>query len=361
MAGIYLHVPFCRAKCAYCDFFSIANPRYLEKWADAVATEFANRIHELSGCNISTLYFGGGTPSMLPDPIFANLSQLLYTHEIVEFTVEANPEDITKEKVSFWKSRGVNRISIGIQSLVDCELESINRRHSAQDAINAIDMIHQSGIENISCDLIYGLPRQSLNSWEYSVGKILEQHPTHLSAYCLSYEEGTLLTRRLIEGKIHETADDVIEAMYNSLCSMTATNGFEHYEISNFALAGYRSRHNSAYWTLEPYLGLGPGAHSLDNIGTRRINLPDIKKYISDYKSICLIEAESPQDKLNDLIMIKLRTSEGIKISECTNEILSQASKHLRYGNLESDGTNLYIPENRWLMADAVIRDLFVE
>lgn len=364
MAGIYLHVPFCHAKCAYCDFYSIARTGLVADYATAVIHEYATRKGELADEPVTTLYFGGGTPSILPQDIFEDLSKALLCDTVEEFTIEVNPEDVSKGNIAFWKNAGVNRISIGVQSLVDNELKAVNRRHTASDALSAIQSIRNEGIHNISADLIYGLPGQHLASWEYSVDSLLDSGISHLSAYCLSYEPGTLLTRRRDKGDITEASDDTIAAMYEYLCKAASQKGFTHYEISNFALPDKESRHNSSYWHGVPYLGLGPGAHSLSADSVRRYNPSDIKKYIQQTGIVAEVDDETETDSINDKIMVGLRTQSGIDLSTIPEPyhpgILKESRRWLEAGHILLENHTLRIPESSWLLSDAIIRDLFV-
>ncbi len=362
MAGIYVHVPFCHAKCAYCDFYSIADRRRTEAYVEAVGKEYKARQSELGDYSVDTLYFGGGTPSILRDEEFGRLTAFFPKTE--ETTMEVNPEDVSVPRAAIWGRLGVNRISMGVQSLVDAELRSVGRRHSAEDALRAIGAIRNGGIGNISCDLIYGLPGQTADSWEYSLRRLLDTGIGHLSAYSLTFEEGTLLTRKRDQGMIKEAPEELTEEMYVSLCRIAKEYGFEHYEISNFALPGLCSRHNSSYWTGSPYLGLGPGAHSLDKDGIRRFVPPSVKDYIKDPESAATIDEETAADRVNDKIMVSLRTAKGLNLDDFHAQdrrlILKNCEEHLRLGNLQQLGTYLYIPESRWLISDMIIGDLFI-
>ena len=365
MAGIYLHVPFCRSKCAYCDFYSVARPELAGAYAAAVGREFAARRGELGCAPVTTLYFGGGTPSQLPPDIFCDLASLLHTPEVEEFTAEANPDDITPELLGRWVDAGVNRVSLGVQSLQDAELRAVNRRHDAAGALRAIDTIHRAGITDVSADLIYGLPGQTRDSFADSLRRLVDSGITHLSAYCLSYEEGTLLWRRREQGLVDEMSDDDIADIYGDLCRMASEAGFEHYEISNFARRGRRARHNSAYWRGIPYLGLGPGAHSLDVDGLRRYNRPDLRSYISAPASVLTPDPVDREEHVNELILTGVRTAEGVSLADIPApyraEVLAAADAHLRRGTLtRSADDRLVIPEARWLLSDAIIRDLLI-
>lgn len=363
---IYVHIPFCHCKCAYCDFYSTPDTRRMEAVVERIVEEYSLRADELGGGPSRTLYFGGGTPSILPPELFKRLAERLYRPgETEEFTIEVNPEDVTAEAVAYWRECGVNRVSMGIQSLRDAELRAVGRRHSAAEAIAAIHTLRDGGIDNLSCDLIYGLPEQSAETWRESVEGLLEERPEHISAYCLSYEEGTVLTRRLEQGRIEAASDELIEEMYSYLCARLREEGYEHYEISNFALPGRRSRHNSAYWTGVAYLGLGPGAHSLDFRGVRRFNPPDVRKYTdpSGPFPVAVVDEEDDTDRLNDKIITALRTAEGLQLEgalsgpEC-EELMERASGFIRRGELIAKDGRLSIPEESWLRSDAILRKL---
>lgn len=364
MAGIYVHVPFCTAKCAYCDFYSVARRDMTDRYVEAVGIELSARRHEIGDGRVETLYFGGGTPSLLSPDQFALLSSYFDKDGIEEFTIEVNPDDVTPEKIDAWLQSGVNRISIGVQSLDDDELRSVGRRHNARQALDAIALIRSKGIDNISGDLIYGLPGQTLDSFRRSLEGLINAGITHLSAYSLSYEEGTLLWRRLQEGRVTPADEELTLAMYAALCEQACLAGFEHYEISNFALPGYRSRHNSSYWRNVPYLGLGPGAHSLDCNGTRRYVPSDIKAYLSNPGRAAVIDNENDTDRANDRIMVSLRTIEGLDLSHFTSaqqrEIMRAAKPWLENGDLVATDKGYAVSEGSWLVSDAIIRDLLL-
>ncbi len=361
MAGIYVHVPFCHSKCAYCDFYSVARPEMAEAYVDAVIHEFRLRRRELGDGAVRTLYFGGGTPSILEADLFSRLAGELRRAEVEEFTIEVNPEDVVPAKVDAWLRAGVNRVSMGIQSLEDTELRAINRRHSAARALEAVELLKEKSIANISLDLIYGLPGQTADSFRRSLEGCISAGATHISAYILSYEPGTLLTRRLERGDIAQAPEELIKEMYGILCTETATAGFRHYEISNFARPGFESRHNSSYWDLTPYLGLGPAAHSLGADGIRRFHEPDIRAYLAAPESV-VAERETEEERLDDLIMISLRRAAGLDLemipSARLDTLLKAAAPFLESGELIRDGRFLRVPERHWLTTDAIVRDL---
>lgn len=364
MAGIYVHVPFCRAKCAYCDFYSQARLSMADEYVSSVISEYSSRRTELENHEVCTIYFGGGTPSALTD-IQLKAIQTALPESASEVTIEVNPEDVTQARARNWLEMGFNRVSMGIQSLIDSELKAVKRRHSAGDALIAIRNLRNAGFENISCDLIYGLPGQTVETFEKSLVTLLSGGIEHLSAYILSYEPGTLLERQLRDGRVLRCDDDDILKMYSVLCSVTEQCGMDHYEISNFARPGYRSSHNSSYWDGTPYLGLGPGAHSLTAGGMRKYNLPDLKTYCADFSKTLRQEEETEVEKLNDMIMIRLRCKEGIDLTqmsaENTTQLLNRARKLVPDNSIKIENDRIYIPEESWLMADSVIRDLFFD
>ncbi len=279
-----------------------------------------------------------------------------------EFTIEANPEDINPRRLDCWRALGIDRVSMGVQSLNDTELKAVGRRHSAAMALDAINMIQQAGFDKISCDLIYGLPTQTVESWRDSLSRLLDTGISHLSAYSLSYEEGTLLYARMISGRVTPADDDTVARMYESLIGMAADRGFRHYEISNFAMPGFEAIHNSSYWNSTPYLGLGPSAHSFDG-SVRRVNPASVKKYLQQIPSF-EIESESTADRLNDIIITALRTDTGLDLAALPagfrNEVERSARKWLNRSMLVYQNNRIVIPERYWLMADAIMRDLII-
>lgn len=361
MAGIYIHVPFCRAKCAYCDFYSVAIRSKVEQYVAAAVEELALRRHELAPHPVTTVYIGGGTPSYLDADSLTRLVSALNLADVEEFTIEVNPEDVNAAAASLWRRLGINRVSMGVQSLVDEELKQIRRRHSANDAIEAISILGQAGFSNISCDLIYGLPGQTPSTFEQSLNRLLDTNVTHLSAYLLSYEPGTLLTRRLQKGEIAEMEFDNVMECYRKLCSLTREAGFEHYEISNFALRGRESRHNSNYWNLTPYLGIGPAAHSLRADGTRVFHNANLNEWLKSPAHV-EIDDENRDNFLNDLILISLRTARGLTAQHFSDAewqpLLKAAQPFIVSHQLLYDNGCLRIPESEWLQSDAIMREL---
>lgn len=363
MAGIYVHIPYCHSKCAYCDFYSMPNLRTLPRFPAAVTREWELRRGECPG-PFGTIYLGGGTPSLLPPQALAAIFAALPVADAKEVTIEVNPEDVTPEAVAAWRALGVNRCSMGVQSLCDSELALIGRRHSAADAVRAFRTLRDGGIENISIDLIYGLPAQTLNSWIATLDKAMELRPAHLSAYILSYEPRTRLEAMRRSGKVHPASDELILEMYDHLCREMRRQGYEHYEISNFALPGLHSAHNSSYWDGTPYIGLGPGAHSFDG-AIRRINPGDLSSYLAKLEQgmvACKLDEETDDNRFNDMLITALRTAVGLDLAQVPTQRLAQlrrdAAPHLKAGALCEEGGHWIIPERHWPLADSILADL---
>ena len=364
MAGLYIHVPFCHAKCYYCDFYSL--PRIHEfgnRYVDAVIREWELRKNEID--DIKTIYLGGGTPSILSGRQFGLISEcLLSENSVREFTIEINPEDVTSEKIDIWKSCGVNRVSMGIQSLEDNELRNIGRRHNAQQAEKAVDLLMAS-FDNVSVDVIMALPGQTLTSFRNTLNKIVSKKPQHISAYILSYEKGTKLSILRDQGAVKPVDDESAAAMYTLACNYLRDAGYQHYEISNFAITGFKAIHNSAYWQNEPYLGLGPGAHSFDG-DLRRINPSNINgwlKHIENNQVAYSIEQETEIERANDYIMVRLRTQSGLNLSHLNERLRRQVKANIALlpkGRVLFDGENVRIPEEQWLLSDDTISRIFI-
>jgi len=320
MGSIYVHIPFCKKRCTYCNFYSTVNHYDIDSYVDALCLEAAGRTTFMHTHDIETLYFGGGTPSLLTaehvNKIYVTLLSHYNLSGLKEFTIECNPDDVTSEFISNLKTTPVNRISIGIQSFDDDVLKFINRRHTAAAAIKAVKNLQHAGYGNISIDLIYGIPHQSQESWRKSVQTAIELGVQHISAYNLSFEEGT----RMYSHRGSAPDDDACLSMYEHLCTELQMAGFEHYEISNFALTGCRSRHNSVYWNGGEYLGLGAGAHSYN--GDVRCWNGEISEIEGKLQWGGEQEILTEQDRYNDLIVTALRTSEGICIEAVNKKYL---------------------------------------
>lgn len=344
-----------------------------EQYIDALCTELDMRIDELHNEPIGTLYIGGGTPSQLSaeslHKLFSHLNSYIDWKQCHEVTIECNPDDLTPQYVAMLRTLPINRISMGVQSFHDNDLQFLRRRHSAQAACDAIARCKEAGFDNISIDLIYGLPHQSLHDWAHNVDTALAQEVQHLSAYALIYEEGTALMALREQGKVAECDEELSLAMFKLLIDRLKTAGYQHYEISNFALDGYKAQHNSAYWNDTPYLGLGAAAHSYDGT-TRRYNPAHTRTYIHAIErgECCYTEETlSPTDRYNDMLLTRLRTSEGIDLQQAStlfdttyiDYMHRMAAPHIACGNMESRDTHLRIAPQGIFISDSIISDLF--
>lgn len=370
---LYIHIPFCRSKCLYCDFYSRVRVEVpWERWLTALEAEAVGRRGELSAPP-ATIYVGGGTPSLMPAEIAVRLCEgmrRIFGASPREVTIELNPDDVTPEYAGALMRAGYNRFSMGVQSFHDNSLRLMGRRHTAAQAVRAFEVLRSAG--NVSLDLIFGLPGQTFEQWRADVAQTIALRPQHVSCYSLMLEEDTPLTRLVDSGRIDVPADDVSEAMYRHLCDALAAAGYRHYEISNFALPGYESAHNSAYWRSHPYLGLGAGAHSYDGASRRSCNPPDIEGYMRRYADgtgTYAPEQEmlTPQQLRHEYVMTRLRTARGISLrryaalfgEEAAEALAATVAAMLRDGRLAAtaDG-RVRIPEDRWLAADPIIVDL---
>lgn len=370
MAGLYIHIPFCHSKCSYCDFYSGLRPADSAGYIDALIAELSLRRSEISE-PFTTIYIGGGTPSVLPVAELQRLAGAIAGNvdvsRIEEFTIEMNPEDVTADLLSACRDMGINRISMGVQSFDDNMLRAINRRHDARRALAAIELLGSQGW-NYSTDLMFGLPGQTLHDWQHDVDRLMDIKPPHMSAYLLSYEPGTRLYAMLQTGKVSEASEQLASEMQCYVTESARANGYLHYEISNYAQPGHRSRHNSSYWNMTPYLGLGASAHSYDG-RLRRINPPDIKMYMASLtrgESAAQTEDETNDEIFNDYIITGLRTASGLSLetlrrlfpASFLSALLSDAAPLIAAGLLTLTPTTLSIPEQHWLKSDAIMRDL---
>jgi len=372
MAGIYVHIPFCHSKCHYCNFFSLATTKYREEMQMAILQEIKLKHKQLPVKQVQSIYFGGGTPSLFPASFyhrfFAELKKYFRIADEAEITIEANPEDITNQYLEALP-REINRISIGVQSFLDKELKLLGRKHSASTALNAIKLINASHINNLSIDFIYGIPGSTEDemrqNWECLNGFDIQ----HLSAYALTIESGTALDYLRRKERFRSATDEHYEMDYHLMRKYAKHYGFEHYEISNFAKKGFQARHNSAYWSGEPYLGLGPSAHSFTG-KIRSWNISAVKSYID---AIAIGQAKTEQeelssnDRFNELIMTGLRTAKGVSISNLeyiagkrqVEKMLSEAQTSFEAGHLQIDKGFLFIPAAHWFLCDHITSGLF--
>ena len=379
MAGIYIHIPFCKSRCIYCGFYSTTSLELRQRYVEAICREMEIR-NERSEI-IDTVYLGGGTPSQLT---IEQLRQLfIYINKVYpltpnispltpEITIEVNPDDVTIEFAVALKQLPINRVSMGIQTFNDQRLQFLHRRHTAQQAITAVDTLRQAGFQNISIDLMYGFPGETLSDWEADIDAALALNVEHLSAYCLMIEEGTPL-RQWITNNGQWIMDEELErTMYEMLIDKLTAAGYEHYEISNFARKGFRSRHNSSYWNGTPYIGLGAAAHSYDG-RSRSWNVADINAYIKGIeqgKRIFEEELLDDDTRYNDTITVALRTKEGIDLSLLSKKYqdycMKNARRYLNDGLLElsavgdSQSPTLHLTRRGLFVSDMVMSDLMM-
>lgn len=338
----------------------------MDAYLDALLREIQS---SQQGLPIRSIYLGGGTPSQLGIDRLTQLLQYVMNHYAVnpeaEITVEVNPDDVTPDFISALLIEGVNRISMGVQSFVDVELAAISRRHTAQQADKAVLCCVENGIRNVSIDLIYGLPGQTLASFRESVDHALSLPIRHLSSYALSIEPGTPLYNRRQKGEVVEISDEQSWQMYECLRSKCREAGFHHYEISNFALPGYEALHNSSYWAGIPYLGLGPGAHGYDGESVRRVNTPDLVTYVSAPAVSYTEEHLSEDERYDELVFTRLRTSAGLRLDEVPIDrrdyLLAMADKHIKEGRLSLMDNRLCLTEKGLFVSDDIFSDLMAE
>ena len=376
MAGIYIHVPFCESRCAYCDFYSTTLLRHRSAYVDTVCRELKLRLGELQGAPIETIYFGGGTPSTLRIEELSSILTSLrnfqlstFNFQLAEITLEANPDDLTEEYVQGLRTLPFNRVSIGIQSFHDRTLQLVGRRHTAQEAIEAVHRCQRMGLTNISIDLMYGLPGETLNDWAYSLDQAIALGVPHISAYHLTYEEGTRLWRMKEQGIVSPIDEEHSIRAFELLREKLLAAGYEHYEISNFALPGYHSRHNSSYWQGIPYIGIGPGAHSYDGTD-RRWNLSNLADYIATPPGEDVpheVEHLSTEERYDERIITELRTARGIDLTGLLADFgeryhahcLRCATPYIHRGQLIHTADNhLRLTPESIFISDAVMRDL---
>ena len=372
MAGIYIHIPFCKQRCRYCAFYSSTLYKIKEEYVKALCRELQERRHYIGNETVETIYLGGGTPSTLTIGQLRTICDTVYSTYPVssspEVTIECNPDDLTPEFLEQLRRLPFNRISMGVQSFNDEQLKRLGRRHSAEGARKAVRNARAAGYGNISIDLMFALPGSTADEWLYDLKSAIELKPDHLSAYNLMYEEGTPLHRDLCSGKITELSEEENVEQFGMLIDSMKAAGYRHYEISNFALPGKESRHNSSYWNDTPYIGCGAAAHSYNGT-SREWNIADIKAYIEGMESgkrIFEVEHLTEEERYNDTILTRLRTADGIpltwikeKFNERLNAYLLRATeKEIALGNLKEENGQLSLTEKGVFISDAVIREL---
>jgi len=375
MAGVYIHIPFCKSFCSYCDFYSITDNSEKEALVQSVIRESSLRSGYLEGEKVETIYFGGGTPSLLAPAQIQTIISAIRSDFVVaessEITIEVNPDDVYEGFFREVASAGVNRISLGVQSWNNRRLKYLGRRHTAEQSSEVLEMAFKEGLVNVSADLIYGIPGMTTADLKSELLRTFEFPITHLSAYHLTIEDGTRLGKMKKEGRLIETDEDTSNAMFILLGAMCGEKGFIHYEISNFAKEGYISKHNSAYWKQVPYIGLGPSAHSFNRV-SRQWNVADVKKYI---RSIAAGRVPCEREELerltvfNEYIMTSLRTMWGIDLGyvenffdkELHDYLVNLSGKYIRYGLMRREKNTLVLTDQGKMISDNIIAELLME
>ena len=372
MAGIYIHIPFCKRRCIYCDFFSTTQSDQKSTYVRALCEELRIRKDYLQKEDIETIYLGGGTPSQLSqkelESIFTTIYNIYKVKEDAEITLEANPDDLTPEYVTMLCQLPINRISMGIQTFQENTLKLLHRRHTAQQAVEAFYRCREAGFQNISIDLMYGLPGETLETWIHDLKQAIDLHPEHISAYHLIYEEGTVLWKLREECQVKEADEDLSVSLFSTLIDMLTQAGYQHYEISNFCLPGLHSQHNSSYWTGKNYLGCGPSAHSYNGF-SRQWNVTSLDKYmtgISSGQPDFELEELDLYTRYNDFVITSIRTCWGMPLSRLQTEYgeelyhycLRMAKPHLEQGLLELQDEVLKLTSKGIFVSDGIMSDL---
>lgn len=376
MSGIYIHIPFCKQACSYCDFHFSTTQNLRPQLVKAITVELQNKVHLIDG-PIASIYFGGGTPSILDkeelDLILNKCRSEFCIDEHAEITLEINPDDVNEDKFIHWKKAGINRLSIGTQSFHEEELKFMNRAHNSNEAIESIQLAQKHGFDNISIDLIYGVPNSSIASWKENLEQCIQLGVQHISAYCLTVENKTALKHWIENNKVELPKDELSSAQFDLLVETLENNGFEHYEISNFSITGKRSKHNTSYWQGKQYLGIGPSAHSFIKDGKKHYrswNIANNPKYIEAIENnaeYSEIEELSSKDQFNEYVLTRLRTKEGMLKEDLAlllpkehhNSFQLEVENYIRRGILLENERQLHLSQKGKFIADKVISDLF--
>ena len=372
MAGIYIHIPFCKRRCIYCDFFSTTQSEKKSAYVRALCRELEMRWDYVEGEEIETIYLGGGTPSQLTEEelkaIFSSIYHIYKVKEDAEITLEANPDDLTPEYVAMLHQLPINRISMGIQTFQEETLKLLHRRHTAVQAIEAFRRCREAGFRNISIDLMYGLPGETLETWMQDLRQTIDLRPEHISAYHLIYEEDTALWRLREQHCVEEADEELSVSLFTTLIDRLTEAGYQHYEISNFSLSDLHSRHNSSYWTGKKYLGCGPSAHSFNGV-SRQWNVASLEGYIKgveegelDYE----VEELDLYTRYNDYVLTSIRTCWGMSLSKLRSEFgeelyrycMRMAKPHEDQGVLENREGVLKLTRKGIFVSDGIMSDL---
>lgn len=375
MAGIYIHIPFCKQACTYCNFYFSTSLALQNDFSVALLKEIELRVTYLNTETVETIYFGGGTPSLLPSSAIAGIMDSIYKNftisENPEITLECNPDDLNPELLKSWKRSGINRLSVGIQSFFDGDLSWMNRAHDSKQALHSIEMIRAAGFENFSIDLIYGLPGLTDEKWGRNLHTAISANPNHISCYALTVEPKTALYKMIRMKETEDIKPEKQAAQFLTGIEILEAAGFEHYEISSYAKPGKRSLHNSAYWQSKKYLGLGPAAHSFNGT-SRQWNISNNALYIKSLMSGQLnmeFETLQAKDLLNEYIMTSLRTIEGMDLQyvsnhfgkEKSNKLAENAAKYILSNKMEQVQEKMLLTREGKLFADGIAASLFFD
>lgn len=378
MSALYLHIPFCSSKCAYCGFYSIPSLKRKADFLLALKQEMTARKDYLQGETIATIYFGGGTPSLLTieelGMIFHWINEMFEVDPNAEITLEANPDTLSFDYLKGLRALGANRLSIGIQSFFDNDLKYLSRRHDSRHALRCVPWAKEAGFENISLDLIYGLPTSDADQWQRNLDAFFEMDVPHLSAYALTLEPNSILTKQIDMGKVLPVNEDDALRDYAILCQKAKESGFEHYEISNFCKPGRYSRHNSGYWFGVPYLGLGPSAHSYNGV-SRQWNVGSVERYVGERRQKTGDGRQTMEEKeiltteqqYDEYVMLRLRTMWGIDLSYIKREMGERFADHcerqalplVEQRKLSQTHEIFYLNDEQMLFADGIAEALF--
>ena len=374
MAGIYIHIPFCKQKCTYCDFhFSTSYQSYKSEMIDSLIRELSMRSSYLAEQEIETIYFGGGTPSLLSSgelkAIITHINTTFSISDTAEISLEVNPDDISENQLMDWKKSGINRLSIGLQSFREEDLKWMNRAHNSEEALNCVGVAKKAGFENISVDLIYGLPNFSTEDWKKNIQKVIRFGIQHVSAYCLTVEEKTVLSKLVAQKKIVPANEDDQSEQFEILVNELEKAGIEQYEISNFSLPGFHSKHNSNYWKGKHYLGIGPSAHSFNGT-SRSWNIANNRTYMREIQEgKCWFETEelTTTNQFNELLLVGLRTSTGVNVEQLisiqnpSKKFWEQIETMKNYGWIIVTDQTITLTKSGKLKADHISSELFID
>ncbi len=370
MSGIYIHIPFCKQACHYCDFHFSTSMKLKGQLVEALLKELEQRSSYLQEAPLSSVYFGGGTPSLLDreelEAVFQKIHQLFSLKENAEITLEANPDDLSEEKLKILRDTPVNRLSIGIQSFFDEDLEFMNRAHNAREAHACIEKAQQYGFDNLTVDLIYGAPTTSDEHWLANLNRLFEYNIPHLSCYCLTVEPRTALAHMVKAGKVAAVDDEQAGRQFDLLMEKMAENGYEHYEISNFAKPNWYAVHNSNYWKGVPYLGIGPSAHSYNGF-SRQWNVANNVKYIKALNGegpLFEVEELTPEQRYNEYVMTGLRTKWGVNLEKIDSSFhtyfLKEIHPFVEEGKIKEEQGTYVLTHAGKHMADRIAMELFL-